>query len=181
MSATIRRPDQGDIDWMDAGFRTGMGWPKPPGYFMGRLEEVAAGEITLLVADRRSQYLGHAFVRWQSHYPGFSERQIPEIQDLNVIAPARRQGVASALLDEAERVVGERSSFAGIGVGLYAAYGPAQRLYVERRYVPDGAGIVHKNVPVAPGSPVYVDDDLVLHLIKQLHSDLGDRSSYRST
>lgn len=92
MSATIRRPDEGDIDWMDAGFRTGMGWSKPQGYFMGRLGEVAVGEIILLVAERRSQYLGHAFVRWRSHYPGFSERQIPEIQDLNVIARARRRG-----------------------------------------------------------------------------------------
>lgn len=85
-----------------------------------------------------------------------------------MIAAVRRRGIGSALLEEAERLVAARSTFAGIGLGLYTAYRPAQRLYVKRGYVPDGAGAVYENEPLEPGRFVKVDDDLVLHLIKRL-------------
>ena len=154
---------------MEAGFHHGMGWPKPEGYFAERLAEARSGRIVVLVAvGEDSRYLGHTLVRWASRYPAFREHDIPEVQDLNVVAQSRRQGVGSMLLDDAERLIAERSPSAGIGVGLYAAYGPAQRLYVRRGYVPDGAGVDYDNEPVAPGSAVRVDDALLLHLIKPL-------------
>ncbi len=71
-------------------------------------------------------------------------------------------------MDRAERLIAGRSDHAGIGVGLYLAYGPAQRLYIKRGYVRDGVGAVCENKPLVPGSTVRVDDDLVLHLIKRL-------------
>ncbi len=130
-----------------------MGWAKPAGYFVGRLEEAEAGKIVMLVAEADDGgYLGHATIQWASGYSGFGSRGIPEIQDLNVVAEFRRQRIASSLLDAGERLIAGRSRYAGIGVGLYAAYGPAQRLYVKRGYVPDGAGVVRENEPVTPGS-----------------------------
>jgi hypothetical protein len=57
---------------------------------------------------------------------------------------------------------------AGIGVGLYDDYGPAQRMYVLRGYVPDGRGASHRNLPVRGGETVPADDDLVIHLTRRL-------------
>jgi hypothetical protein len=42
-----------------------------------------------------------------------------------VLPDFRRPGIASALMDLAEEYEGARSRIAGIGVGLYADYGPA--------------------------------------------------------
>ncbi len=36
----------------------------------------------------------------------------------------------------------------GISVGLNQSYGPAQRLYVKKGYIPDGAGMCYDDVPV---------------------------------
>ena len=41
-------------------------------------------------------------------------------------------------MDEAEALIATRASKAGITVGLFDAYGPAQRLYARKGYVPDG-------------------------------------------
>ncbi len=68
----------------------------------------------------------------------------------------------------ATRPATSRSAVAGIGVGLYAAYGAAQRLYARRGYVPDGRGVVYRNVAVEPGASVTVDDDLVLMMTRRL-------------
>ncbi len=56
----------------------------------------------------------------------------------------------------------------GIGFGLYADYGAAQRLYVQMGYVPDGHGLTWNNEPARAGDMVRVDDDLVLWLRKPL-------------
>lgn len=113
-----------------------MGWHKPAGYFERVLQQQAVGALNLLLALEAGEYLGHCKLVWSPGYPGFRERGIPEIQDLNVIRSRRRQGVASRLLDEAEAYIVKRSPFAGIGFGLYADYGAAQRLYIQRGYVP---------------------------------------------
>ncbi len=154
---------------MDEGFRSGMGWAKSEGYFVARVDEAQSGKVVMLVASGGDgHYLGHAIVRWTSAYVSFRDRSIPEVTDLNVVAASRRQGFGSMLLDEAEGLIAERSPHAGIGVGLYAAYGPAQRLYVQRGYVPDGAGVMRDGEPVAPGTSARVDDGLLLYLIKTL-------------
>lgn len=80
----------------------------------------------------------------------------------------RRQRIASALLDEAETRIAARSPTAGIGFGLYPDYGPAQRLYVLRGYVPDGRGVAYAGRTAAALQAVANDDELVLYLIKQL-------------
>lgn len=56
----------------------------------------------------------------------------------------------------------------GIGVGMYADYGAAQRLYVRRGYVPDGRGVSYRDRIVLGGETVVADDALVLHLRKDL-------------
>ena len=59
-----------------------------------------------------------------------------------------------------------RGPVAGIGVGMTADYGAAQRLYIKRGYVPDGRGLVAGEHHVSWGETVRVDDDLVLYFTK---------------
>lgn len=145
-----------------------MDWTKPPGHFAAVLGKQARGELQLLLALDDTALLGHCAVVWRSEYPGFHQAGIPEIQDLNVRRIYRRRGIGSALLDEAERRVSQRSGTAGIAFGLYADYGAAQRLYVKRGYVPDGRGMYYRARTVVAGETYRVDDNLALYLVKRL-------------
>ena len=98
----------------------------------------------------------------------FAEALVPETNDFNVLPTVRRGGIGAALMDEAERVIAARSAIAGIGVGMTADYGAAQRLYVRRGYLPDGRGLMTHERPVITGKSVLVDDDLVLYFTKCL-------------
>jgi GNAT superfamily N-acetyltransferase len=119
------------------------------------------------VAFSGGKVTGFVTIKWQSVYPPFIEAGIPEINDLRILAAYRRRGVAAALMDEAEKRIFERSKVVGLGVGLYADYGAAQRMYVRRGYVPDDRGLMYNNRPVPPGHDVFVDDDLVLYFTKE--------------
>jgi GNAT superfamily N-acetyltransferase len=82
---------------------------------------------------------------------------------------SRGRGVATAMVAACEsraRATGHLEM--GIGVGLYADYGAAQRLYVRLGYFPEGGGVTWNNKTAAPGENVRVDDHLVLWLRKPL-------------
>ena len=165
--AEVRGLVASDVEPIVSAFAA-LGWNKPREQYERYLREQAEGRRVVLVACRGERIYGYGTVVWESDYPPFRAEAIPEINDLNVFPEYRRQGIASLILDEAERLIGERSRIAGIGVGLYADYGAAQRIYVKRGYVPDGHGIVWRNRTVLGGEHVVADDDLVLHLRKIL-------------
>ena len=56
-----------------------------------------------------------------------------------------------------------------IGVGLYSDYGPAQKLYFQLGFIPDGNGITYRGQPTIPGQSYPLDDDLLLWLVKLLN------------
>ena len=132
------------------------------------LDQQSKGERLVLAAFTDGEFAGHITVLWQADYPPFAKQEIPLIQDLNVLPKFRRRRIATALVDRAEKQIRKRSKVVGIGVGMYADYGPAQRMYALRGYVPDGRGLSHLNKPVTPGKNVPVDDDLVLYMTKKL-------------
>jgi hypothetical protein len=41
-------------------------------------------------------------------------------------------------------------------------------LYVKRGYIPDGCGVTYRDRYVEEGKHVALDDDLVLHLVKDV-------------
>jgi len=157
-----------------------IGWKKTEAQYRRYLEEQAAGRRVCRVAFADGRFAGYVTLNWQSTYPSFAEFGIPEIQDLNVLPEFRRHGIASRLLDHVEALAGERSSVVGIGVGLHPRYGvglhpgynAAQRLYGQRGYIPDGRGITYRDRCLEEGAQIVLDDDVVLHLTKQLRPEL---------
>jgi GNAT superfamily N-acetyltransferase len=135
-------------------------------YFEKLLERQNKGEIIFLVARHQEIIAGFLYIQWQSEYPPFIKARIPDIKDLRVLPQYRRKGIATALMNEAEKIVFKDYPIIGLGVGLYADYGPAQQMYIKRGYVLDGRGLVYKEQPVKPGTHAFVDDDLLLYLIK---------------
>ncbi len=166
MNVSIRLIKAEDTKILPAAFADSV-WEVTESHFERFLAEQDAGERTVLLAYSDEVFSGYVTIKWKSDYPDFAEKAIPEINDLRVLLQFRRQGIASALLDEAEKRIFEQSGAAGIGVGMYADYGPAQRMYILRGYVPDGAGLFYNNKPVIPGQDVSVDDDLLLYLTKE--------------
>ena len=130
--------------------------------------EQSDGTRDVLIALNPDKPVGYLTVLWQSGYPPFRRDKVPEINDFNVFPSARRFGVGTALMDEAEAIIHERGSEAGIGVGLYSDYGPAQQMYVRRGYVPDGLGVTSHANKVEPGQSVVVDDELIPWFRKRL-------------
>lgn len=151
-----------------------IGWNKPPSLFKGYLKGQESSERLVWVACVRDHFTGYVTLKWQSEYPSFKQKNIPEIMDLNVLPHYRKMGIGSLLLDIVEKEAVTKSDVVGLGVGLYAGeddgYGAAQRLYIKRGYIPDGKGVTYNYNPTIPGSSYPLDDDLVLWLTKRLSS-----------
>lgn len=163
----IRELRAEDIESIAAAFAA-LGWHKPASQYERYLVEQQAGERVVLVAFIDGEFAGYLTIVWLSGYTPFREESIPEIVDFNVLPHLRRSKIGTRLMDRAEERIAERSPVAGIGVGMYPDYGPAQRLYVLRGYVPDGRGLTTGTRPVGYGDQIVVDDDLVLYFTKQL-------------
>jgi GNAT superfamily N-acetyltransferase len=144
------------------------GWNKPVETFEGYLDEQRLGARACYVAEVGPAIAGYCTLLWESAYEPFKAAGIPEIADLNVLRPFRRHGVGSALLDTVEVAARQRSPVVGLGVGLYADYGAAQRLYVRRGYVPDGRGVMYEYRTVEPGQSIPIDDGATLMMTRAL-------------
>lgn len=143
-------------------------WNKPKEIFDGYLKEQQAGNRQIWVAFFKDELAGYVTLNWRSSYQAFFAHGIPEIMDLNVLPPFRRHGIGTKLMDKAEKSAKQKGLIVGIGVGLYDGYGQAQKLYVQRGYIPDGRGPTYRYATLNYGQSVVVDDDLVLWFTKQL-------------
>jgi GNAT superfamily N-acetyltransferase len=166
-SVLIREMAPQDIDGVVAAFAA-QGWDKPQAQYQRYLDESRQGLRTVLLAEYEEHFGGYLTIVWNSSYPPFRAAGIPEIVDFNVLIKFRRRGIGTALMNEAERLIRNRSTTAGIGFGMTEDYGAAQILYIKRGYVPDGNGMVKNGQAVRHGDPIVVDDDLAIYLTKQL-------------
>ena len=124
-----------------------------------------------LIATDGSDVIGYVAIVWESNYAGFRSRGVPLVHQVAVAGLFRRQGVATLLMDAAEQLVRDRGiATLGITVGLFDEYGPAQRLYGRRGYIPDGRGACRGQRPLSKGMHVAMDDDLIIWLTKDLVS-----------
>jgi GNAT superfamily N-acetyltransferase len=162
-SLRVRSLDDDDPPHLVEAFAN-HGWHKSLDLFIRYADEQRRGLRLCYVAESADSLAGYCTLLWESKYEPFRTAGIPEISDLNVLPPHRGRGVGNALLDAIESRARERSQTVGLGVGLYADYGAAQRIYARRGYVPDGRGVVYRNRPVQPGNTVRLDDDAALML-----------------
>ena len=163
----IRAMEEGDIYVMEEGFSQ-QGWHKPAALFASYNREQREGTRLVFTAFVRGAFAGYATLRKSAVSGPFAGKGIPEICDFNVLALYQRRGVGSLLMDTAERIASSFSGLVSLGVGLHAGYGPAQRMYVKRGYIPDGSGAWFGGHPLAPYAQCKNDDDLVLYLSKKL-------------
>ncbi|OGN55606.1 MAG: hypothetical protein A3D96_07070 [Chlamydiae bacterium RIFCSPHIGHO2_12_FULL_44_59] len=124
---------------------------------------------TVAVLEKDNEILGYGSLLRKPESPFFADKNIPEINAIWIDEDHRRHGLGTALIEWLEKLASQEGyQQIGIGVGLYGDYGPAQKLYFQLGYVPDGNGITYKGRPTVPGQTYPLDDDLILWLMKTL-------------
>ena len=166
MNFTIRNMIKSDIESLSHGFMN-QGWPAREEILASYFWEQESGERGVLVAEIDGAVAGYVTILPSAKHGPFAE-VYPELSDFNVFEPFRNQGVGNQLLEEAEKRVKFVSSKVTLGVGLHSGYGPAQRLYIRRGYIPDGTGVWYRNQPLEMNATSQNNDDLVLYLSKNL-------------
>lgn len=163
----IRELQEADISQIVTAFNS-IGWNKSVSQYQQYLTEQSQNLRHVLVAFEDNNFVGYLTIVWESKYPPFRDEKIPEIEDFNVLPDFRQKRIGTKLMNQAEEIISQKSSVVGIGVGMDADYGAAQRLYVVRGYIPDGKGIVWQNRFPKYGEKVIIDDDLNLYFTKKL-------------
>src|SRR5215216_688154 len=163
----IRPLENKDIPRIAQAFQQ-LGWNKPASQYERYLAQQEVGVRDVYVAFVQGEFAGYLTICWESSYQPFFVKSIPEIVDFNVLPSFRRMGIGTQLMDKAEREIAKVGPIAGIGVGMTADYGAAQRLYILRGYIPDGLGLHWRDHHVQFGEEVKVDDDLGLYFTKEL-------------
>ncbi|MDU5071965.1 MAG: GNAT family N-acetyltransferase [Streptococcus sp.] len=165
-TCSIRKMQESDIKELSRGFIS-QGWPSREEILTRYFKEQESGEREVLVAKVEGAVAGYITIlpcAKQGPFAGMA----PELSDFNVFEPFQNQGIGNLLLEEAEKRVRLISDKVTLGVGLHSGYGPAQRLYIKRGYIPDGTGVWYQNHQ--PAMNVVCEDigDLVLYLSKNL-------------
>jgi len=164
----IRLLESKDIQEIARAFQE-LGWNKPASQYERYLAQQELSVRDVYVALVAGEFAGYLTICWESSYQPFFVKSIPEIADLNVLPKFRRMRIGTHLMDRAEREIAKISPVAGIGVGMTADYGAAQRLYILRGYIPDGLGLHWKDHHVHYSEDIVVDDELALFLTKELN------------
>lgn len=115
-----------------------------------------SGQCTLLLSPEQGPFAGSGY---------------PEINDLTVFFDVHGRGIGSRLLDVAEKEAAKLSDTVCLAVGLHSGYGPAQRIYAKRGYVPDGSGVWYKGRQLEQYAPCVNGDELLLYLSKTLKTE----------
>lgn len=166
-SLHIRPLLEPDIEAFAQAFQA-QGWAPKPEVHRRYLLEQEKRLRRVFVAEINGVPAGYLTLVPQAKAGPFAGKGWPEIQDFNVLQRYQRRGIGSALMDAAEDAAARLCDTVTLGVGLHSGYGPAQRLYIRRGYLPDGSGVWFQDKPAAPYAPCRNDDSLILYLSKKL-------------
>jgi len=155
-----------DVKELSQGF-INQGWPGREEILARYFLEQECGEREVLVAEVGGALAGYITILLCAKQGPFAEIY-PELSDFNVFEPFQNQGIGNLLMEEAEKRVKPISDKVTLGVGLHSGYGPAQRLYIKRGYIPDGSGVWYQNHRPAMDATCEDIGDLVLYLSKDL-------------
>ena len=164
-NAIIRKMIESDIQHLSQGF-INQGWPGREEILARYFLEQECGEREVLVAEIDGVVAGYITILPSAKQGPLAEIH-PELSDFNVFEPFQNQGIGNLLMEEAENQVKLISDKVTLGVGLHSGYGPAQRLYIKRGYIPDGSGVWYRNQPLEMNDTIQNNDDLVLYLSKK--------------
>ena len=164
-TCSIRKMQESDIKDLSRGFIS-QGWPSREEILTRYFKEQESGEREVLIVDLTSVVAGYITILTSAKHGPFAE-VYPELSDFNVFEPFQNQGIGNLLMEEAENQVKLISDKVTLGVGLHSGYGPAQRLYIRRGYIPDGSGVWYQNQPLEMNDTIQNNDDLVLYLSKK--------------
>lgn len=162
----IRKMQTSDVKELSQGF-INQGWPGREEILARYFLEQESGEREVLVAEVKGALAGYITILPYAKQGPFAEIY-PELSDFNVFLPFQNQGIGNLLMEEAEKRVKLISDKVTLGVGLHSGYGPAQRLYIKRGYIPDGSGVWYQNHRPAMDATCEDIGDLVLYLSKDL-------------
>ena len=165
-TCSIRKMQESDIKDLSRGFIS-QGWPSREEILTRYFKEQESGEREVLVAEVEGAVAGYITILPDAKQGPFAG-MAPELSDFNVFEPFQNQGIGNLLLEEAEKRVRLISDKVTLGVGLHSGYGPAQRLYIKRGYIPDGTGVWYQNHRPAMDATCEDIGDLVLYLSKDL-------------
>ena len=165
-TCSIRKTQESDIQELSRGFIS-QGWPSREEILTRYFKEQESGEREVLVAEVEGALAGYISILPCAKQGPFAEIY-PELSDFNVFEPFQNQGIGNLLLEEAEKRVRLISDKVTLGVGLHSGYGPAQRLYIKRGYIPDGTGVWYQNHQPAMNAVCEDIGELVLYLSKNL-------------
>ena len=165
-TCSIRKMQESDIQELSRGFIS-QGWPSREEILTRYFKEQESGEREVLVAEVEGALAGYITILSCAKQGPFAEIY-PELSDFNVFEPFQNQGIGNLLLEEAEKQVRLISDKVTLGVGLHSGYGPAQRLYIKRGYIPDGSGAWYQNHQPAMNAVCEDIGELVLYLSKNL-------------
>jgi len=142
-TCSIRKIQTSDVKELSQGF-INQGWPGREEILARYFLEQECGEREVLVAEVGGALVGYVTILPCAKQGPFAEIY-PELSDFNVFEPFQNQGIGNFLMEEAENRVKLFSDKVTLGVGLHSGYGPAQRLYIKRGYIPDGSGVWYRN------------------------------------
>lgn len=162
----IRKMQTSDVKELSQGF-INQGWPGREEILARYFLEQECREREVLVAEVGGALAGYITILPCAKQGPFAEIY-PELSDFNVFEPFQNQGIGNLLMEEAEKRVKLISDKVTLGVGLHSGYGPAQRLYIKRGYIPDGTGIWYQNHQPAMNAACEDIGELVLYLSKNL-------------
>lgn len=165
-TCSIRKMQESDIQDLSRGFIS-QGWPSREEILTRYFKEQECGEREVLVAEVEGALAGYITILPCAKQGPFAEIY-PELSYFNVFELFQNQGIGNLLLEEAEKRVKLISDKVTLGVGLHSGYGPAQRLYIKRGYIPDGTGVWYQNHQPAMNAVCEDIGELVLYLSKNL-------------
>lgn len=137
-------------------------------YFRNQLVNQEKQDCIALIALYKGEIAGYVFLYYKCKWGGLGNCNIPGVVDLFVLEKFRKRGIATSLMDVVEGEAKKYSNKVYLDVCLNSEYGPAQRLYIKRGYIPDGKGVYYEERVCETNADCKNDDELTLCLVKEL-------------
>jgi len=136
-------------------------------YLKRQLDNQEKRECTALLALYNDTAAGYVFLYYQCRWGGLRGHNIPSIVDLIVFEKYQRKKIATIILNAAENIAKQHCNKIYLDVCLNSDYGPAQRFYIKRGYIPDG-GVYYEEKICETDAVCQNNDELTLCLVKEL-------------